>query len=290
MPVRLTRAGQALLESAAPPEQSRLGALLGSVALLVALTALDYLAGRQFNLIALYLVPVLLATWSVGRTAGIVLAVASPVLGTAADLAAGAPYSTWLIPWTMLLLWWGVFLGFVLMLSELRRSLERERELARVDPLTGVANRRHFVEAVAAELSRARRHGRPLTVAYMDLDDFKQVNDRLGHDAGDAVLLAAARTLQARLRISDVIGRMGGDEFAICLPETAAAAADMVLGQLREQVLAALRAGDRAVTVSMGAVAFASPPPTVDALLRRADEVLYAVKRAGKNRFKLETS
>ena len=290
MPVRLTSVGQALLDTAAPPDQSRRGALLGSVGVLLALGALDRIAGYRINLIALYLIPVFLAAWNVGRTAGIVLAIASPIISTVADLAAGVSYSTWLIPWTMLLLWSGLFIVFVLVLSELRRALEREQRLARVDPLTGVANRRRFVEVLTAELSRARRQGRPLTVAYLALDEFKQVNDRLGHDAGDEVLVAVARTLESRLRISDAIGRMGGDEFAICLPETGAAAAETVLGKLREQVLVAVPERCRFVTLSMGAVAFASPPPTVDALLRRADEVLYAAKRDGKNRVRLETS
>jgi diguanylate cyclase (GGDEF)-like protein len=288
MPVRLTAVGQALLDRAAPPRQTRLGGLLGSVALLVLITGLDYVVGTEINLTALYLVPIAMATWNVGRGAGIAVAIAGTVLSTAGELAAGATYRSWLVPWTMLLLWLGMFVAFVLVLTQLRRALDREKEMARVDSLTGVANRRQFVEMATLELSRARRHGRPLTVAYLDLDNFKQVNDQRGHAAGDALLQAVAAALRGRLRLTDTIGRMGGDEFAICLPETGAAAAETVLSDLRRQVAAALPDGAAAVTLSMGAVTHASPPATVDALLRGADLALYAAKRGGKNRLNLE--
>lgn len=290
MPARLTTVGQALLDRVAPPQQSRRGALLGSVALLLAIAILDYLVGAETSLTALYLVPVVLATWNVGRDAGLALAVAAAVLSTAGDLAGGAAYASWLVPWTMMLLWAGMFIAFVLVLSQLRRALDREKEMARVDSLTGVANRRQFVELATIELSRSRRHGRPLTMAYLDLDNFKQVNDQRGHAAGDALLQAVAGALRGRLRLTDTIGRMGGDEFAICLPETGATAAETVLSDLRLQVAAALPEGAAPVTLSMGAVTYASPPATVDALLRGADQALYAAKRGGKNRITLETA
>jgi diguanylate cyclase (GGDEF)-like protein len=288
MPVRLTAIGQALLDRAAPPRQTRLGVLLGSAALLVLITGLDYVVGAQISLTALYLVPIVLATWNVGREAGVAAAIAGAVLSTAGKLAAGATYGSWLVPWTMTLLWTGMFIAFVLVLTQLRRALDREKEMARVDSLTAVANRRHFVELATVELSRARRHGRPLTVAYLDLDNFKQVNDQRGHAAGDALLQAVAAALRGRLRLTDTIGRMGGDEFAICLPETGPAAAETVLSDLRRQVTAALPDGTAAVTLSMGAVTYASPPATVDALLRGADLALYDAKRGGKNRLNLE--
>ncbi len=288
MSMRLSTVGQALLEKAAPPRQNRTAALAGGVALLLAIAVADYLSGAQISLTALYLVPVMLVTWNVGRGAGLAAAIAGSVLTIAGDVAAGVTYSSWLVPWTMLLLWSAMFIAFVLVVTQLKRALEREQEMARVDALTGVANRRQFLEMATMELGRARRSGRPLTVAYLDVDDFKQVNDQRGHAAGDALLRAVAAALRGRLRLTDSIGRMGGDEFALCLPETTAAAAETVLSDLRQQVSTSLAADVAPVTLSMGAVTYTSPPASVDVLLRGADQALYAAKRSGKNRLSLE--
>jgi len=288
MPGRLTNVGQMILDSAAPAERSPWSTVLLSVALLAACAALDYLAGVEINLIALYLVPVFVATWNLGRGPGIALALASAALSTAGDIAAGATYRNALVPWTMALLWAALFAVFVLVLTQLKRALEREKALARVDPLTGVANRRYFLELLGVELSRARRSGRALTVAYVDLDNFKQVNDELGHHAGDELLKTVARTMRGRLRVTDSIGRMGGDEFAICLPETGADAAEVVLADVRQQVVAAVASGTPVVTLSLGAVACPTPPDSVEALLQRADQALYGAKRNGKNQIRLE--
>ncbi len=289
MPGRITAVSQTLWEVAAPPEQHPWRALALSAALLVAFAVLDYVAGYEINLTAFYLVPVFVATWNAGRAAGITVALASAVASIAGDMAAGATYSHPLVPWAMMLVWACLFTVFVLVLTQLRRALEREKQLARVDPLTGVANRRYFVELLGVELSRARRSGRAVTVAYADLDNFKQVNDQLGHDAGDRLLKTVARTMSGRLRVTDSIGRMGGDEFAICLPETGAKAAEVVLADVRQQVVAALGNGAPVVTLSLGAVSCSTPPESVDALLHRADQALYGAKRNGKNQIRLET-
>jgi len=289
MPGRLTKTGQVILETATPAKATATGALFASIAMLLAIALIDYLIGYEIPIMVVYLVPVFVATWNVGRTQGMVLAVASAVLSVGGDVLAGAQYRNSMIPATMLVLWSVLFVVFVLVLTELKRALEREQELARLDALTTINNRRHFEELAAAELNRAKRNGRPLTVAYLDVDNFKQVNDQLGHGAGDTLLQAVAGTMQHRLRITDTLGRMGGDEFAICLPETGAAAARTVLDDLRHQVVAALPENTRFVTISIGAVTFIKPPMTVQELLRRADEMLYEAKRDGKDQLKVET-
>jgi diguanylate cyclase (GGDEF)-like protein len=289
MPGRLTSVGQALLDTATP-QRPTLGSLAASVAIMLAIAALDYVVGFEIHLTAVYLIPIFLAAWNVGRGAGIALAVASSALSVGGDALAGEPYSSALVPWTMLLLWVALFTVFVLVLTQLKRALEREQGLARIDALTTVANRRHFVELAAAELSRAKRHGRPMTVAYLDLDNFKQVNDQLGHEMGDELLRTVATAMRNRLRVTDSVGRMGGDEFAICLPETGMQAGSKVLGELRRQVLEALPEACRMATLSVGAVTFTVPPMSVEVLLRRADQVLYAAKRDGKNQLKIEAA
>ena len=158
-------------------------------------------------------------------------AVLGSVAGVGGDLLAGQHYSSWLVLAIVFVLRTALFLVFVEVVAALRHALDREKESARTDPLTGVSNRRHFIELTAAALAFARRYRRPMTIAYLDLDNFKQINDRLGHQAGDEVLRAVARTVRNRLRATDVVGRLGGDEFAVCLPETGAEAAAQPAGE-----------------------------------------------------------
>lgn len=191
---------------------------------------------------------------------------------------------------TMLLTYWnyalsaGLGLALACSLTVLRRGLRREQELARTDELTGLENRRAFYEHADREIKRAARYGKAFTVACFDIDDFKLVNDRYGHGAGDALLRLAAETAKRTVRESDTVARLGGDEFAILLHETTAAASETVIRKLQTAIRDAGRVNGRAMTVSLGAVTCLERPESVDALLRSADEVLYAAKRAGKNR------
>lgn len=178
----------------------------------------------------------------------------------------------------------GLVLALALSLIAVRRGWRRERGLARTDELTGIENRRAFYELAGRELRRAARYGNAFTVAYFDIDDFKLVNDRYGHAAGDAVLRLAADTARKTIRESDAVARIGGDEFAILLHETTAAVSQTVIRKLQRAIRDKVRVNGSATTVSLGAVTCLEPPDTLDALLGMADELLYTAKRAGKNR------
>ena len=283
MPGRATLMGQALLE-VQPTGRSRWIAAAFSLGQLALIAGVDYFSGYEVQIAVVYLIPIFYATTRVGRTAGMSLAVLSSVAGIGSDLLAGEQYSSWVVLAVEFALRLALFLVFVEVIAALRHALEREKESARTDPLTGVSNRRHFIELTGAALAFARRYRRPMTIAYLDLDNFKQINDRFGHQRGDDVLREVSRTVRGRLRATDVVGRLGGDEFAVCLPETGAEAAALVLEKLRADCNAALPQECRDVTVSMGMVTFAYPPATVDELLERTDTMLYAAKREGKNR------
>jgi diguanylate cyclase (GGDEF)-like protein len=155
------------------------------------------------------------------------------------------------------------------------------------DDLTGLVNRRRFIEALDAEIERARRFGSALTVVLADLDDFKRVNDDLGHHAGDDVLRSFAALLRSHVRDVDVCARIGGEEFAIVLPETDEAGAASVAERMRESLATVpIGVSDGApmrVTSSFG-VAELGPGQLGDDLLRVADAALYRAKEAGKNR------
>ncbi|MGE4551731.1 MAG: GGDEF domain-containing protein [Desulfovibrionaceae bacterium] len=163
----------------------------------------------------------------------------------------------------------------------------RLAELASTDPLTGAMNRRRFFEALETEFGRVRRYGGELSVVMFDLDHFKDVNDRFGHAAGDAVLVRMAELCRVNRRAADVFGRLGGEEFALLLPETGPAQAAAVAERIRCTVAAqALEAseGEVRITLSAGVAAYDPADPDGEALLRRADAALYEAKRQGRDR------
>jgi diguanylate cyclase (GGDEF)-like protein len=246
----------------------------------------DYLTSPDISLILFYLAPIGFGTWFVSVRGGVLLSVSAVLVAVAAAAlhhlrigGGGLPLAV--LGWNGLVQF-GTFLSLVLVLGALRSRLEGEELLARTDALTHIANRRAFFEAAGLEVERARRTGRPLTVAYVDCDDFKDVNDRLGHSEGDALLVAAASTLRSATRAVDAVARLGGDEFGLLLPETDAREAEALLARLRAALLAEMARNRWAVGFSIGAATFGTPPASVDEMMARADELMYAAKRTKK--------
>lgn len=265
-------------------EWSPAAVLCAGLATVFAIAAVDYASGEELAFSVFYLVPVIAAAWvgpaEVAGTIAIVAGLAFPV----SDLLAGDdPTASWVPVWNFAVRS-GTYGVVAVLTRALRRALEHERRLARVDPLTGALNGRSFFELVEREVARSRRNGQPLTVAYLDLDGFKSVNDTHGHAAGDSVLKEVSAALSSGTRPNDAVGRLGGDEFAVLFPETDAAAATNPLNRIRASVR---RYSDRtgyAVSASVGAATFLRPPEDVNALLRAADELMYEAKNAGKDR------
>lgn len=167
-------------------------------------------------------------------------------------------------------------------MGRLQLRAEEFHRLATIDPLTGLYNRRFGEQRLAAEASRSRRHGHPLSVAFFDLNDFKIVNDRYGHAAGDAVLCEFSRRLMSAVRASDFAVRMGGDEFMAILPECPAEQAKVIVERL-ESLVATFNGRTIPVAFSAGTVGYEFGE-TPEQFLERADRLLYANKRAGKAR------
>ncbi len=253
--------------------------------LLVILQGLiNYWAGPDLSFTLFYLLTISFVAWLVGRRAGMFMACISVLsyFTTEKLIAhfAAQPYLPYLNATTRLV----AFLFVAYFISALRHSLEQERELARTDDLTGLLNRRSFMEIAQQEINRARRFRHPFTVAYMDVDNFKAVNDQHGHSTGDAVLRELSQTIQQNLREIDVIARLGGDEFVILMPETDDAAAETVVQRMHQQLTAVVARGQWPISFSIGVVTWTTPPRTVDFMLKRADDAMYAVKNDGKNR------
>jgi diguanylate cyclase (GGDEF)-like protein len=178
---------------------------------------------------------------------------------------------------------------FAYLTTRLRDRERRLHDAARTDPLTGVANRRRFLEVFTREFERARRYGTPLACVILDLDHFKQINDRYGHIVGDRVLVAAAHAFKGSLRAPDTIARWGGEEFVVLLPQTDLTGAESLAERCRrslEDVLVTAAGGERvSVTVSVGVAGYPAPAfDSPDALLKSADDALYRAKSAGRNR------
>jgi diguanylate cyclase (GGDEF)-like protein len=140
------------------------------------------------------------------------------------------------------------------------------------------------------ELSRARRYARSLTVSYIDLDNFKYINDHFGHNIGDVVLRVAGQTILRNLRSSDTVARLGGDEFVVLFPETGSDAATMVLYKIQGLLMAEMQKNAWPISFSIGAVTYVEVPESVDKMIQMADKLMYVAKRNGKNRIEHKVS
>lgn len=265
-------------------------AVLGSFLLTLLIIYVDYLSGLEVHLTALLIIPVYFATWYGGPRAGIAFSFlcASSLLIDPLLERKIYPH-LWEVFWNMvvLLIFFSVF---TYLLARLKRELEHTREMARTDNLTGLLNARAFFELADQERERAIRYGHPLTLCFLDLDNFKQVNDKLGHMTGDELLRIVAEALRENIRSSDTAARLGGDEFVALFPETGEGdILEPILQQLHGAVLQAIQRHGWTVTPSIGVATFYEVPGSVNDMLHHADELMYEAKRAGKNRVQLRT-
>ena len=172
--------------------------------------------------------------------------------------------------------------------DELRQKMSDLDRLASTDPLTGIYNRRFFLQRMEEEMSRASRHMSPISLLYIDVDLFKSINDTHGHQAGDAVLKQLARIMLRLLRKSDIVGRIGGEEFMIMLPDTDGAAGQIIAERLRKRVEnTPFLFNDVSIDVTVSLGVYSSPDPEaigVDEFVNRADAALYEAKEGGRNR------
>jgi diguanylate cyclase (GGDEF)-like protein len=265
------------------------GALLGALglALVGGIALFDHWTGPELSFGVFYFLPIAAVAWWGGLAHGLLLSVAATAAWHAVDTLDGAALSPAVRTWNDLI-HFGVFVISSGLLTRLRVALLHERLLARTDSLTGAANARTFYEALGAEARWSREVGCPLTLAYLDLDNFKQLNDRLGHSAGDLALRHLALAIHRCIRPEDVLARLGGDEFALLLPETDSAGAVQVLTRIHQLLTHEMAGEGWAVTASVGTATFLRPPVDVDLMLRRVDTLMYAVKRRGKNRVEHE--
>ena len=242
----------------------------------------DYVTIHEIDMSIFYLLPVSLAAWYTGRFKGYLTAFVAVLSWALADWLENYTYK---LPWG---LYWSSFNHSLFFLAtaeithRLQKAYQAVEQSANLDFLTGLLNRRAFLYLAARELERSRRFGHPLTLCYIDLDHFKQVNDTLGHDAGDRLLQQVSLALTQQLRSIDYIARLGGDEFGLLLPETGEEASALIKN-LHVNLQAAMKQANWPVSFSIGAVSCCKLPATIDELIKQADELMYEVKRNGRN-------
>lgn len=259
--------------------------LLAIAFLLVFLIALlDRITGPDISLLVFFLIPIFLAVWFVGKRAGLVVSITSAIAWCLIAIPDTHPYAHPMIPYWNVLTRLIFLLVFTYVLTFFKQVLAHEQELARTDYLTNTANRRFFYELAHAEIRRAHRHEHSFSIAYMDIDDFKEINDRSGHSTGDLLLRAVAETIHRDVREIDVLARLGGDEFAILLPETGEQAARTVVNRVQKSLLEMVKEKNWPVTFSIGVATWETPPQDVDEIIKRADQLMYSVKNSGKNK------
>ena len=244
---------------------------------------IDYASGPDLAFSVFYLLPISAVGWRFGFRGACGIAGLSALVWLSAELGGGEVYSSWLVPAWNTATRFGVFLVVASLIHGIRRALREQEALAQRDPLTGVNNPRAFNMRAAIAIDETKRRHRPVSLAYIDVDDFKAVNDQLGHSGGDRVLQAVGSALEDVTRESDVVGRLGGDEFAVLMPATGSRDAKWVLSNLPGRVYSRLDDLETQVTFSAGGVTFLTPPDSVDDMINAADALMYEAKRGGKS-------
>jgi len=257
--------------------------------LIAAVGVVDYLTGYQPAFSLFYVLPILFVTWLTSWRLGIIASVVSAVVWLGADVASGHSFFNPFIPIWNTLIRLSLFLIIARLVSALKITMEGERELARVDYLTGAVNSRFFYGLAQMEIDRFKRYGHPFTLAYIDLDNFKSVNDRFGHTTGDRVVRIVTDCARRNMRKTYTVARQGGDEFALLLPETDRDSANAALTKIQKSLLEEMCQNAWPVTVSIGVLTCCAAPASTDELVRMADELMYTVKREGKNAVRCST-
>lgn len=252
------------------------------ILLLAGVAFFDYITGVEFSFSLFYLLPISLISWAISERFGLLFAILSSCVWIAVDVWSGNRSSN------LFAYMWNATarLGYFLLpvfIIRLNRAMQSERIFARTDFLTGILNTRSFHEVAQMEINRSIRYQRPFTIAFIDVDNFKTINDTFGHTVGDTVLRSIAINIKGHVRKTDIIARVGGDEFIVMLPETDRNTAPVVLSNMQHALLKETNENGWSVTFSIGVLTLTAPQLSVDEILGRVDQLMYKVKNSGKN-------
>ena len=252
-----------------------------SVGIVVCIGLANYFVGSELYFSIFYLFPILLTARKAGAKAAILVSWVSVLDWLWTDVYySHRQYAYFFTPYWNALVSGAFFLIIVLIYSR----WEEEWANARMDKVTRIPNRKAFLESVQLVVRLCQRYTHPISVAYIDVDDFNKINERWGHEKGDKVMFEIAQELRKHLRSTDVIGHMGGDEFAIVMPETYAQSSERSLRRIITE-LSQPGKSHEPTTFSVGLATFNSLNVSVDEMLAKADLLMHEAKKEGKNRF-----
>lgn len=256
---------------------------ISALFMIVIIGIIDYQTGTEISVALLYLIPIGLVSWFINKNVGLAISLLSSIDWLLISIFDNHIYSHPAIPFWNALVELTFFTIISYTISSVKVLLIREREIARCDSLTGIANRRAFMEIIAQEFERSQRYNHAISIAYLDLDNFKTVNDKFGHEVGDKLLKTIVDIMKKHTRTSDIMARLGGDEFAVLLPETDPEAARTVLIKLQETVRKEMIKRSWPVTMSIGLISFQQLPISYTEAIHLADQLMYKVKNQGKD-------
>jgi diguanylate cyclase (GGDEF)-like protein len=254
--------------------------------LIVGIGIIDYLTGYEISFSLFYLIPITLIAWFAGRRFGMIASIISASILLLAEYLARQPYSHTAIYFWNSTVRAGFFIIVTLLLARLNETLKREKVLSSHDFLTGAVNTRQFTKILQSEIDRSQRYQHSFTLVYIDIDNFKTINDQFGHSVGDRVLSTVVDYAKGLLRKTDTVVRLGGDEFAFLMPETDQNAAAAVISRVRRGLLYEMENKNWLVTFSMGALTFLDMPGSADEAIKLADDLMYSVKNNTKDAVK----
>ncbi len=251
--------------------------------LVAAVGVVDAQVEYEVSLLLLYLVPIVIASWYAGRDVGISVALIASASTLWAALGPDPLAKHYFVIGWAVASRFGIFVVIATLLDLLHDRLRAEQQLARLDVLTGGLNRRAFLEQLQYNVDLAAREGFPFSLAYVDIDNFKQINDTRGHEGGDRVLIAIAGVLKQCSRRTDLVARLGGDEFAMLFPDTSQTGARNIITKIARTMANTFSNERPLVSCSIGVVTFTSAPADAAEAVRAADLLMYQVKSSGKN-------
>ncbi len=271
-----------LQPTTSPRPWVKLAVWLSAVGCALGLAFIRVATDAEFAFASAIVIPVVAVAWFINKQAGIRYSVLAAVVWISADILTERNFSAAWIPWANGMTRFAVYALVAYLAASLHEVLINEYEMARHDHLTGLLNRRSFFEVGSMETHRAQRYAHAIGIIFLDLDNFKKLNDTRGHEVGDQALKAVSEALVQTLRSSDAIARLGGDEFSVILPETSFQAASETGDKLAHAINNALK-NFTPVSVSMGIAWFEKVPEDFFAMLNAADGLMYEIKKEGKH-------
>jgi diguanylate cyclase (GGDEF)-like protein len=246
----------------------------------------DYLVGPLAPFTHFYIVPIMIAGLFLDKTSAIMVTILATIVGTPFLQQAEANYTPFQL-WFNLFSDGTIFSTILILAIYLKNVLKELKTQANYDFLTNACSMRFFKEVSDVELANAFREKHPTVIVFIDLDNFKQVNDEFGHQIGDNLLVEVASSIKASLREGDLLGRMGGDEFAVLFQNKTKDQADALISRIKVNLMSAIAHFNTNVTFSFGVVVYSADKKTsIDSLLTLADSAMYSVKHSTKNAIK----